>query len=595
MPYPTLSEKYELHKRKNEGPDSSRRADVFSLSTPLIYRDRGPKTASPPVLYKNYNRENSPRINIRKMPVSHINGDIQARNLSPIRKIPFTPSRLRPHRLYKVANEVTPTSPTRLISKGGILLNKRNPAKYAPKGGRIVHRLEGRKRGVFHRLRAFLSNFGLYDSQNEAPGPSEWEKFPREAASAPKGMQWAKNREKRVNFHDDANASIPCATSPKKLSRYNFEDDIDAVDDAMRKNEELQKAALLYDQIRTLRAKLEAEIELKRRSDELHKRELEEITASYESKIASMRAEVLLLEKKASARTHELEKSRLEELETTLFRKHEKHLIKQKEREDQLQFWEKRLETQAQEVSKKELFLDEKAAALVHIQTRVDALRSDYKIEQERLDTQRDSLDLRISGNKNDTIKFYEGVQRLSENILLKKAGLSAAEMRFLEDLHRILVAVGNLGENSDRAKAAHEYMPFSNKLAEYEGYFADFGVQKRDGYSLKRLRGVEEAFGKLRTHLQRKFARKNAVLSEVSETVSKMQRSLENGVLAPEGALLEHHDGANMGTLVHGFQRKSGLLFELYALNTLLTQLNALVRTLGAVTAKVEAENGRV
>lgn len=593
--FPSLSEKYELHRRQKDREDGGFQKDRFLLSTPLANRERVSKGANPHVAPKSYGGKKSPYLYPHKAPASdsaeairpkgHVAEAIRGNGRSPIKRLPFTPSRLRPNKLYKVIDENTPNSTYRLFSRAGIPQGKRGGAKYAPKSGRTVHSLVPLKQGVFSRLRAFLTSFGVKNFSGEASDMNQWEKSAREILSSSSGSKRLRNGGKRVVFDEDANSTIPSIRSSKKPSTYNYEDDIDAVDDAMRKTEILRTEALLWDQIQALRKKLEEEAALRRLSEEQHQCEIKEVTESYETRIATFREKIALLEKRASSRMNDLERSKVEELEKALLRKHEKHLIKQKETEEHLQVWENRLQIQAEEISERSQLLDQKTAKLLDFRSKADDIGSKYTDERARLEKQRHSIDSRIKGNKNDTIRFYEDIQKLSETLLQKRARLSAVEMRFLEDLHGVLVMIGKLDENSNRSKAVHEYAPFESKLAEYERYFGDFELQKTNGYSLKRLYGVEEAFKKLRLHLQKKLSKKEAVLSEVSDTVSRVQRKLEMGALVYES-------GVNMETLMGSFQRKSGLLFELQALNQLLFQLNDLFKHLKLIMAKVEAGN---
>lgn len=609
-------------------------------------------TPTSPIPKYNFNREyihNSPKPDKPILDSIDSNKDEQFsnsnRNLygSPIKSVRFTPSKLRPTKIYKVFNHQSPKNPLR-PNTNGILVSKdsrvhKNVRNNSSKN-QLVTSLNPQKKGVFDKLRSFLTSLTKSEDETDFERLSKSAKDFLNIKSDPLPMNSPEKKsvQKKVVFNEDP-LETPIKAKPLNIStplqkesidqtisdnepsinshRRSFEDmnDIDVVDETLRINSELRKRQELNNRIKDLMETIDSEKHKFNIMQRHFEREMVDTKENYESKINQLELKVRALEANLESKNHEIEDEKLEEIKSSFFKEHESFLSKYKkeemdllQRQKQLEDQRKDLQDQIKEFEHQKSMepepLDNSQEDLDRIQleqtklknkvfSQLEANQFRYDLGYKNLSKEISSLKARIEDHDYDLIKFSETIQLQSQAILDKRSGYSFEEIKFLKDLELLL-------DSLDQCQRSNEYNYQSHltqaKLHEYNFFFQEFRHNLKSNtfdldevYSLTNLRRIEIVFEKLKNIVDKKIIRKSSKLKNLDNDLKRFKLKWEKGQYSLKGSSLKKSNKFAFKNLLHTFQSRSNTLHELLSVYQLLIDLNELVRELGNIRTILE------
>lgn len=522
--------------------------------------------------------------------------------LSPIKRVRFTPSRIRPAQIYKVLNSEASAPTARSILYG---------SRYNSKSSRnSVSVLNPQKRGLFNRLRKFLTNLTV---NGGSTGSSDFELLSNSA----KDLLHINLPAKRVNFNDEVmprekervSTSTPLRT-PIRREEHDYAGDHDLVDETIRLNSELQKKKEIQQRVNVLLDKIEEEKLNFRSLTANYEHEISSLKAEYENKLRSMKSRILQLEKDADVRNKHLEQAKIQEIRTEILKEHEAFLIRQRRKEEELEFKQQMLNSEyerlKEEKSENENLRDaidrknqqlitsikQRRSDLKHeLFNKLESNKKEFEAEFQLLQQQKLSIESNIDSHETDFVEFNERVQKMSEEILHKKQNYSLQEVTFLKGLEHLLDTLAKVEEkNRLGSRYNHQYVLIDAKLKDYSIFFQNFlsvfntnSTGYLEVYNQDNLNGIKLSFQKLTLNLKKKFLKKNSRLKQLDNDIARFQIKLSNGDIP---AKLGDFD---FEKVLISFQTRFEVLEELRTINHLLMELSSLCKELTNISIIIQ------
>lgn len=526
---------------------------------------------------------------------------------SPIKSIsqlPFTPSRLQPTKLYKTLHESTPVS-------RGILRTTKN-RRYEGKN-RKVPSLSNNK-GIFNRLRSFLVKFSLSNHEHDQSDLQMLRKSAKNVLNIEDATETKTN--KRVCFENEEQR--------KSLRHWTTDEPRDFVDEAISLRRQQYESEKLNSQISMLQDQIKHEKEKNERIRNQYQGKIRLLEQSYQAHTEEQNSQILTLQKQANLHISELEKSKLEDLENELFKKHEKFLVKQKEKELELLEEKVRLENLEHDLNleriklekdfaklkkdrkailKQELEIGAKSKRLNELDSKTIRLLdnmghqnldsdmeaiSKIKLNQERYRQERKMLEIEaqsirsdLESNEHDYVKFFEKLIEISQAIL--KSGDSGKEY-ILNDFETLLDSL-NTSDMATSLLAKFESIKF--KFAEYLTAFCRFQVLYStqrlqvigEEYNLDDQREIRPLFARLQESFSKSIYKKRNLLYEMNREISKFHIDL----------ISTSTSNQRCKDIARTFEKRSRILNEMKVINELLVTLSVLLVQLEDIVVVLE------
>lgn len=560
--------------------------------------------------------------------------DIQANysiHGSPIKRIRFTPTKIRPAQIYKVLNHEASGFNTKTKS----ILSTKNKQRYNPKSSRSsISELKPQKKGLFTRLRNFLTNLTVNGSN------SDFDLLSNSARELLDITVTSPIPAKKVNFNEKIEISPekPRIASPlmkstplktplrfqKRELERDYAGDNDLIDETLRLNSDLQKRKDIQQRVNVLLDKIEEEKLHSRTLTANYHNEITNLKAEYEFKLDTLKSRIIQLEKDADARKKHIEESKILELRADILKEHENFLIRQRRNEEELknrqnllELKQKKLDSEyqrlEQEKSEQEILRDEvdrkNHLLITSIKQRRSELKNElfsklesnkqkFEFELLQLQQQKLSIESNIGSHEADFVEFNERVQKMSEEILDKKSNYSLQEMTFLKGLEHLLDTLAKVDEKNrlraNNNRYHRQYILIDAKLGDYSIFFLNFqsvfnsnSTEYLEVYNQENLRGIEVSFDKLSLNLKKKFLKKNNRLKQLDSDISRFQFKIKKGDILSEGD--GDQGGFGFKNVINSFQTRFEILEEMRTINHLLIHLNSLEKELNSISIVIQ------
>lgn len=521
---------------------------------------------------------------------------------SPIKSLsvlPYTPSKLRPNKLYKIFNDTTPRN------KGILIKNK--DRKYNSKWGKGS--ALDRQKGIFGRLRSFLTKFSLSNHEHDDTNLRLLRNSAKSVLNVKEQPEY--REQKRVWFEQNES---PLVQEPV------FEVPSPSTNIVMSSNHQSELMKSQFDELHEI-IKRER---LKNNSIREHyQKQIELLENASEKRMEELMKQISGLQGQVNLNADNIEKSKIDELEISLIKEHEKFLINQKTQERQLEKERQRvqelerdlhiqkdkLEVELEKLKKKRTTvlengskvssnkdefdeLDDKRRRLLHdiksIKPSTDVLirrlnLNKQKYQQRRKLLLKEKLNIQsdLQSNEHEYVMFFEELIEISQSMLHR----NDSHMQFL--LKDIEILLESLNMQDLSKYLARNFQRVEHKFNEYLKVFQAFKqLYNRQeyqtitiDYSIESLMEIKGLFIKLHDSFGKSIYKKRNRIQGMNHTISSLQLNLVNATTS----------GKNYRILAKTFQRRSDILNEMKVLNGLLISLSLLLKQLDEILILLE------
>lgn len=517
---------------------------------------------------------------------------------SPIRSLsllPYTPSKLRPTRLYKLFNESTP------VNKG-ILITNRNK-RYEGKNRRVSTLEENP--GIFSRLRSFLVKFSLSSHEHDQTDLNLLRKSAKNVLNVYESPELKGN--KRVWFEKDD-------LKETKRRDISFDEPKDLVEEATIQRRQHYESEQTNHRLRELHEIIQRERDNSEQLKAKYDDKIRSLKSKFDRRTEELNEQILTLQKRASLHIDDLEKTKIDQLERELFKEHEKFLVKQKEQKQELSKERQRLRTLEYELNSKRSEVENDLAKLKKEQKLIlkqrlemnlrskelddlnernlqrnrqtsnfdlnDVVVTRFKLNQERyrqerklLNEEKQIIKSDLESNEKDYVQFFEKLIDISQSIL---RGGDTHKEYILNDFETLLESL-NTKEIPKKLLIRFEsikrkFSDYLNAFHRFQLAFSRLGIQDiGEEYSIDNLIEIRTLFTRLTESFSKSIYKKRKCVYQMNQDISAFQISLMSSSTSSQ----------RCRDIAKAYDKRSKILNEMKVLNELLINLSILLKQL--------------